>query len=73
MLLKSTKNILSWWAKEDLGEWQKQYDVRLEEGDCYCADLKNLIIVRRKARLELYTHKIDPIDRNLPATDIDCL
>ena len=73
LLLKSTKSIVSWWEKESEGEWHKQYDVRLEEGDCYCADLKHLIIVRKKVRIELYSHKVEPIDSKLPATDIDCL
>ena len=77
MLLRSAKGILTYYARgfeDDPNDrdFQKQYEVRLEEGDCYWADLTHLVVFRKRAVIEVYAHTPQEIDPRLPSSELEC-
>lgn len=59
LLVRSNKNVLALFRQgwdEDLSqEFQKEYEIKLEEGDHYVATLECVLVFRRNAGIEVYS------------------
>lgn len=71
LLTKSSKNVLGfyergWDEDENSKEFQKRYEIKLDEGDKYVATLKNILVFKKNAVIEVYSHTPSQIAGDLP-------
>lgn len=45
-----------WDESESRNEFTKLYEIKLEEGDLYSADKRQIVVFRKIASIEVYAH-----------------
>ena len=45
-----------WDESESKDEFSKLYEIKLEDGDCYAADQRQIVMFRKTAFIEVYAH-----------------
>jgi len=76
LFIRSAKNNLILFRyelkEENRGEFVKQYEVKLEEGDLYHLDNNKIVMFRRKALMEVYKHDPDSVPEQITEEEKQC-
>ena len=77
MLVRSNKNVLviykrGWDEDANSKEFAKLYEIKLEDGDHYLANLENLLVFKRNGQIELYSHVPIEINPDWPEGEREC-